>query len=72
MSKVEKENGDVKEDFCGACAAIPLAIAGAAGAGVGSQQHGKTKNIMLWGGIAMTVISIIIVIVYLKTCKTCK
>ena len=46
MSKVEKENGDVKEDFCGACAAIPLAIAGAAGAGVGSQQHGTTKKIM--------------------------
>ena len=73
MSKVEKENDDnIKEDFCGACAAIPLAIAGAAGAGYGSGQHGKMKKIMLWGGIAITLISVIIVIVYLKTCKNCK
>ena len=72
MSNSEKENDDVKEDFCGACAAIPLAIAGAAGAGYGAEQHGKTKKIILWSSIALTVISVIVAIVYLKTCKHCK
>jgi uncharacterized membrane protein YvbJ len=71
-SNTDNENSEVKENFCGACAAIPLAIAGATGASVGTQKHGTTKKIMLWGGIAITIISIIIVIIYLKTCKNCK
>ena len=35
-----------KEDFCGACAAIPLAVIGAAGAGVGAKNHSKYKKII--------------------------
>ena len=70
MSDLKED--DIKEDFCGACAAIPLAMIGVASAGAGSKQHGKTKKIMLWTGVAITIISVIIVIIYLKTCKNCK
>jgi len=63
---------DTKEDFCCACAAVPFAIAGVAGAGVGSKKYGTSKKIMLWGGISMTIISIIIVIIYLSNCKECR
>lgn len=67
-------DSDTKESFCGACAAVPLALVGAGVAGAGSTKKGsnkKTKNILLWGGLFITLISIIIVIFYLKRCKTC-
>lgn len=69
------EDGNTKEGFCGACLAIPLALAGAGVAGVGAKQkggHKKRRNIMLWGGIALTVISVIVTIIYLKNCKSCR
>lgn len=68
----EENKEDIKEDFCGACAVIPLALVGVTGAGIGTKQYGTTKKVMLWGGIALTIISIIIVIIYLKRCKNCK
>ncbi len=73
MIKHEQE-GDVKEEFCGACLAIPAALAGVGAAGVGAQKgsHDKMKKIMLWGGIAVTVISAIIAIIYLMKCKNCR
>lgn len=69
------EHGEVKEDFCGACIAVPLALIGAGAAGVGAKQkggHKKLKNILLWGGITLTVASVIVVIIYLKMCKSCR
>ena len=68
------EDGNIKESFCGACLAVPLALAGAGAAGVGAKKDGsnkKMKNILLWGGIAVTVLSVIIAIIYLMKCKTC-
>lgn len=68
------ENGETKEEFCGACLAVPLAMAGAGAAGVGAKQkggHKKMKNILLWGGIALTVVSVIVAIIYLRNCKSC-
>lgn len=67
-------DSDTKESFCGACAALPLALVGTGVAGAGSKKKGsnkKTKKILLWSGLAITLISIIIVIFYLKRCKTC-
>jgi hypothetical protein len=67
-------DSDTKESFCGACAALPLAFIGAGVAGAGSKKKGsnkKTKKILLWSGLIITLISIIIVIFYLKRCKTC-
>jgi hypothetical protein len=70
------DNGEIKEEFCGACMALPVAIAGAGAAGYGSKKgtdsHKKTKKIMLWSGIALTILSIIIAIVYMRTCKECR
>ena len=70
------EEEDSREDFCGVCAAVPLAIAGVAGVGAAGatnpKNHSKTKLIMLWGGIGLSIISIIIVIIYLYTCKSCR
>ena len=70
------DNGDVKEEFCGACLALPVAIAGAGVAGAGSKKgadsHKKTKQIMLLSGITLTVLSLIIALIYMKTCKECR
>jgi DNA transposition AAA+ family ATPase len=65
---------DIKEEFCGACLAIPLALAGVSTAGVGATKkgHGKSKKIMLWSGLGITVISVIIAIIYISKCKTCR
>lgn len=70
---IEKYN-DTKEQFCPPCALAPLALAGAGVAGFGANQkgkHKKMKNIMLCGGITITIISIIALIIYLNRCKEC-
>lgn len=66
-------NGDIKEEFCGACMALPLALVGAGAAGAGAKGgHSKTKTIMLWGGIALTLISLAVAIYFITRCKTCR
>ena len=76
MSKFNKADhkGDVKEGFCGACLAIPVALAGVGAAGVGAKKgsHDKMKKVMLWGGIAVTLISALIAVIYLSKCKNCR
>lgn len=73
---MEKEKStDTKEEFCGACAVIPLALAGAGVAGLGANKkgvHKKTKKILLWGGITVTLLSVIIALLYLRNCKSCQ
>lgn len=74
------KNEDIKEEFCGACVAIPLAFAGV-GAGVygSSSSRGSYKNkkkVMMWSGIIsifFIIISIIVAIYFLciKKCKEC-
>jgi hypothetical protein len=74
-SQVDNESDKITESFCGACLAAPLALAGVGAAGAGAKKNGdhkKIKNILLWGGIAISIISIIITIIYLKRCKTCR
>lgn len=66
-------NGDIKEEFCGACVALPLALVGAGTAGVGAKgDHSKTKTIMLWVGIALTLISLVVAIYFITRCKNCR
>jgi hypothetical protein len=68
-----QNNGDVKEEFCGACAALPLAFIGAGTAGIGAKgNHSKTKTIMLWGGIGLTLLSLGITIFFIARCKNCR
>jgi len=69
MNETKDEN---KEEFCTTCATIPLALMGvgvAAGSKTGSNK--KTKQILLYTGISITVLSIIIAIIYINTCKKC-
>lgn len=69
------ENEDTKEEFCGVCAALPLAMIGAGVAGTGTKKKGsnkKTKKILFWTGIIVTLISLIVVYYYLTRCKTCR
>jgi Na+-driven multidrug efflux pump len=73
---VYKKDGDIKEDFCGACLAIPFAFAGVGASAYGASSRGdhkKQKKIALWGGIATIVISILIAVYYLwiKKCVDC-
>ncbi len=65
---------ETKEEFCGACLAVPLALAGAGTAGFGASKggHGKSKKIMLWVGVGVTLLSVLIAIIYLAKCKTCR
>ena len=76
MAKFNKDNheGDIKEEFCGACFAIPAAIIGAGAAGVGAKRgsHDKMKKILFWGGITVTVVSAVIAIIYLTKCTNCR
>jgi hypothetical protein len=64
----------VKEEFCGACLAIPLAIAGAGVGVAGSKKgdHKKRKKIMLWGGVATALISILVALYFIYSCKDCR
>jgi len=75
-NKIDKN--EIKEDFCPACVAIPLAIAGV---GYGTNKCANSKNnykmqqkILLWTGVIM-IISIIIIIYFSiykgKDCKEC-
>ena len=61
---------DIKENFCGACAVIPLALAGTglagtglAGAGLADAYKNKRK-LMIGMGIVTLIISIVIYYYY--------
>ena len=64
---------DTKEDFCGACLAVPLAMAGVGTAASSSNKKNKTiKKIIFWVGIIISVISIVVAIWFLMSCEDCK
>jgi len=67
------QDKDIKEEFCGACLAIPVALAGASAAGYGSKKgsHKTLKKFALIGGISVTVIALGIAIYYICRCKEC-
>lgn len=72
MQKIHTEN--IKEEFCGACLTIPFALAGAGAVGMGAKKgsNKKMKKMLLWGGISVTLISLLIAFFYLRTCKSCQ
>lgn len=70
------DNENVKEEFCGACLAIPFAFAGVGASAYGASSRGhhkKQKKWAIWGGIAVIIISILIAAYYLwiKKCTDC-
>ena len=74
--KWKKDNQDIKEDFCMACMAVPLAFAGVGASAYGANNsrgsHKRSKKIALWGGVITIVLSLIIAIYYMTSCKTCR
>jgi len=76
MSQItnDQQSEQIKEPFCGACVAVPFALLGAGTAALGSQKKGsyqKYRKIMLWGGIIVTIVSILIALWFMRSCKTC-
>jgi len=65
---------ETKEEFCGACLIAPLALAGVGTAGIGATGggHKKTKTIVLWVGVGITLLSLILTLYFLKNCKSCR
>ncbi len=69
----KKEN---KENFCSACVAIPIAMAGTGLSMYGNTQTSKDyrrqKDILFWSGIIISIIFLIITIYYVNTCHSCR
>ena len=68
--EIKYENA-IKEDFCGACLALPLAFAGAgtATATSGSTSYFRSK-IFFWSKV-ITIVGLIGYWYYKRTCKSC-
>jgi shikimate kinase len=67
------EDEEIKENFCGACAVIPVALVGG-GVITASQNsnYKKNKKIILYIGISITVISLLVSVYFLLKCKSCR
>jgi hypothetical protein len=69
---------ELREDFCGACLAAPIAIAGSGVILYNSKNNNSRKTyklqkkISIWVGVIMIVISLAIACYYLKSCDKCK
>ena len=62
---------DVREDFCGMCMAVPIALAGAGMAGLATKNdYQNQKYIMISIGVAVLVVSFILLYKF-KDCKEC-
>jgi hypothetical protein len=78
-TKYKKNNEDIVEPFCGACLAIPFAFAGIGASAYGASSRGQYKKNKqrqkwaLWGGIAITIVSLLIAVYYffIKKCVDC-
>lgn len=70
-------DGDIVENWCGACLSLPLAFVGVGASAYGASSRGahkKQKKIALWTGIVSIIISISIAVYYLwiKKCSDCR
>lgn len=63
---------DVKEGFCGICAAIPIALAGLGGTAyvASGAEEKRRKTIILIGCAIVLVVSVFLFIKYSK-CQSC-
>lgn len=63
---------DLKEEFCGICAAVPLALAGLGGtAYVASGAEYKLKNTLLIIASAIVVVVTIYLLIAYSSCSSC-
>lgn len=62
----------VRENFCGICAVVPMALAGAGVAGLATkEQYKKKKQIILWVGVLFLVFTLFMLYRY-RDCAQCK
>jgi hypothetical protein len=71
------DEDNTKEDFCGACLAVPVALIGTSATVAGTNtkgSHKKSKKYLLWSGIASIVLSVLIAVYFLwiKKCSDCR
>jgi sugar phosphate permease len=63
---------EVRENFCGICMAVPIALAGAGVAGLSTKEdYRKRKKIMITTGIVVLVVSLFLWWYY-RDCASCK
>jgi hypothetical protein len=72
-----ENRNDSRENFCGACLAVPLAMVGVGVGAAGATtkgSHQRTKKVLLWSGVATVIISLLIAIyfLYIKKCSSCR
>jgi hypothetical protein len=73
FAPIEQNEPIVREDFCGACLALPLAFAGAgtATATAGGEEGGKKSNIFFWS-VVLSVLGLVATIWFMSgSCKSC-
>ncbi len=73
---------NIKEDFCPACVAIPMAMAGIGASAYGASEDKHTnkdeykarKKLIFGIGVSFTLVSILVAIyfIYFKDCKKCR
>jgi len=61
-----------KDNFCMACGLVPVALAGASGAVMSGKAKEKYRKKILIGGILLSIVSVIIMLYYMKRCKSCR
>ena len=63
----------LREDFCGVCAAIPIALAGAGAMSytMSGKEYNNRRTLTLIGGAIFIVVSVYLLIKYSK-CQSCK
>ena len=65
---------EIKENFCGACMAAPIAMVGSSVAISKKNKRNKRKSnkIFICTCVFITLLSIILTVYYLKTCNECR
>lgn len=62
---------EIREDFCGMCMAIPVALAGAGIAGLSTREdYKKRKWMMIGAGVIVLVITLLLYLKY-RNCSSC-
>jgi hypothetical protein len=62
---------EIREDFCGMCMAVPIALAGAGIAGLSTrEEYKKRKWIMIGTGVVVLIITLLLYLKY-RNCSSC-
>jgi hypothetical protein len=62
---------EIREDFCGMCMAVPIALAGAGIAGLSTREAYRKRKWMLIGISAVVLVITILLFLKYKNCSSC-